>query len=202
MSLIKSFLKMAAIKYGRLITLYKKVCKPQSIEYAEVVKRFGGLHAMGENCRINMHANITDPAFVKIGNNVTLSVCSIFGHDGVIGMLNQAYSVKLDSVGKVVIHDNVYIGHQAIIMPNVTIGPNAIVAAGSVVTGDVLEGDIVGGTPAKVIGRVEDLVVKLQNTTKNLPWYNMIEAREGSFDPKVEDQLRALRVKHFFGEAH
>ena len=40
------------------------------------------------------------------------------------------------------------------------IGPNAIVAAGSVVTKDVPEGSVVAGCPAKVIGRYEDVAKK------------------------------------------
>lgn len=43
------------------------------------------------------------------------------------------------------------------------IGPNAIVAAGSVVTKDVTEGTIVGGNPAHMIGKFEDLMSKRKN---------------------------------------
>ena len=43
----------------------------------------------------------------------------------------------LDNVGKIDIRDNVYIGYGAIILPGVTIGPNAIVSAGSVVRSNV-----------------------------------------------------------------
>lgn len=43
-------------------------------------------------------------------------------------------------------------------MYNVKIGPNAIVAAGSVVVKDVAPGTIVGGNPAKVIGKFDDLM--------------------------------------------
>ena len=46
------------------------------------------------------------------------------------------------------------------ILPNVKIGPNAIVAAGAVVTKDVPEGTIVGGNPARVIGSFDDLMEK------------------------------------------
>lgn len=56
--------------------------------------------------------------------------------------------------------DNVFIGANSTIMYNVKIGPNAIVAAGSVVTRDVPEGTIVGGNPAKVIGYVDKLAKK------------------------------------------
>lgn len=50
-------------------------------------------------------------------------------------------------------------------MYGVKIGPNAIVAAGSVVTKDVLEGCVVGGNPAKVIGKYSDIVEKRKQHT-------------------------------------
>ncbi len=52
----------------------------------------------------------------------------------------------------VVIDDYVFIGPRAIILPGVTIGKGAIVAAAAVVVEDVAEFAIVGGVPAKVIG--------------------------------------------------
>jgi acetyltransferase-like isoleucine patch superfamily enzyme len=64
---------------------------------------------------------------------------------------------------KVIINDYVFIGPRSIILPGVTIGKGAIIAAGSVVTKDVGEKEIVGGTPAKMIGKrkVEKLNYKL-----------------------------------------
>jgi hypothetical protein len=114
-------------------------------------------------------------------------------------MLNRAYNVKLDAVGKTDIRDYVFIGYGAIVLPNVTIGPNAIVAAGAVVTKDVAEGDIVAGVPARPIGRVENLVTKLQAETQSLPWADLINSREGSFDPEIEPDLVNLRASHFHG---
>ncbi len=49
------------------------------------------------------------------------------------------------------IRRNAWIGADATIMPGVTIGENAVVAGGAVVTKDVPDGAIVGGNPAKVI---------------------------------------------------
>ena len=51
---------------------------------------------------------------------------------------------------------NVWIGGSATILPGVTIGKNAIVAAGAVVTKDVPANTIVGGNPAKVIRKIDE----------------------------------------------
>ena len=51
----------------------------------------------------------------------------------------------------VVIGDDVWIGANAVILPGVTIGRHAVVAAGAVVTQDVPENTLVGGVPAKLI---------------------------------------------------
>jgi len=52
---------------------------------------------------------------------------------------------------QVILEDNVWIGHGAIILAGVTVKSGAVVAAGSVVTKDVEENQIVGGNPAKLI---------------------------------------------------
>ena len=58
-------------------------------------------------------------------------------------------------VSPVVLGENVWVGNDAIILKGVRIGRNAIVAAGSVVTGgEYPEDSIVGGNPARVIGSV------------------------------------------------
>jgi serine acetyltransferase len=97
------------------------------------------------------------------------------------------------------IKDNVFVGYGAIILPGVTIGSNSIIGAGAVVTKDVPEGQIVAGVPAVRIGYTEDLVVKLEQQTKELPWAKLIEEREGSYDVSLESELKKLRVKYFFG---
>jgi len=52
---------------------------------------------------------------------------------------------------KIVIEDDVWIGHGVIVLSNVTIGRGAVIAAGSVVNKDVPPYGIVGGVPAKVL---------------------------------------------------
>jgi maltose O-acetyltransferase len=64
--------------------------------------------------------------------------------------------------GDVRIETRAWIGYRAIIMPGVSIGEGAVVAAGAVVTRDVAQFAVVAGSPAKVIGeRRQDLTYHL-----------------------------------------
>ena len=114
-------------------------------------------------------------------------------------MINRAFGLQLDSVGKIDIRDNVFVGFGAIILPNVTIGPNAIVSAGSVVRSDVAEGDVVAGVPAKRVGRLEMSVAMLKSKNKEFPWRHLIEQRASEYDATMEPELVRLRVKYFYG---
>jgi acetyltransferase-like isoleucine patch superfamily enzyme len=57
------------------------------------------------------------------------------------------------TVDRVAIEDHVWLGSRSVIMPGVTVGHGAVIAAGAVVTRDVRPLDIVAGVPAKPIGR-------------------------------------------------
>lgn len=199
-NLIQKIIRAFVFKTGRFKKVYLRTCNPTSEDFASYMKIHGKLHAMGNQCRINPYVNIPHPAYVSIGNNVTLSKCLLMCQDDEVEMLNSAYHMQLESIGKIVVKDNVFIGHGAIIKPNVTIGSNVIVAAGAVVDKDVEDGLIVGGVPAKPIGRSEDLVHHLEQKTQNYPWATIINKRKTAFDPSVEDELVAMRVKYFYPE--
>ena len=72
--------------------------------------------------------------------------------------------------GDTVIGNDVWIGYEAVIMPGVTVGDGAIIAAKSVVVSDVPAYTIVGGNPAKKIRqRFDDKTVA---TLLNIAWWN------------------------------
>ena len=127
----RKMIRYLAFKYGKFPNWYRRICRPRSDEYAEYLRRHGNFYEIGNNCTILPSTVFTDPQYVRIGNNVHFSDCTLISHDGSVGMLDRAYNIKVDSVGKIDILDNVFIGFGAIILPDVTIGPNAIVAAGS-----------------------------------------------------------------------
>ena len=199
-SLVKAALRNQALRYGRFAQVWRYVGSPSGEEWAEYMRRWSGLQHLGEHCSIWPGTRIMDPSYVHIGDNVGFSLCTLIGHDGSVPVLNRAYGTSLEGVGYTVILDNVFVGFGAIIMPNVTIGPNALVAAGAVVTKDVPPGSIVGGTPAKVIGQVDDLVARWQTSTEALPWYELLKKRGiRGYDATMEPELRRQRVEHFFG---
>lgn len=168
-------------------------------DYAEELRRSGSFFAIGDHCSISPNANITDPAYVKIGSNVLLSVCNIFGHDGSVSVINRAYGLALDAVGKIEIGDNVFVGHGAFILPGVTIGSNVIVAAAAVVTKDVPDNSVVAGVPAKVVSTLDAHVERLKARCADLPWQSILDQRGPQFDLAFEPELRRARQAYFFG---
>ena len=73
-----------------------------------------------------------------------------------------------DKGGDVIIEDYVWIASRVSILPGVTIGRGAVIAANSVVTKDVPSMAIVGGIPAKIIGERKS---KLIYTLNYQPWF-------------------------------
>lgn len=96
---------------------------------------------------------------IEIGNDVTLSIhVTLMAHD--------ASSKKLlgyTKIGHIYIGDHVFIGANATVLPNVKIGNNAIIGAGSLVTHDVPANTVVAGVPAKVICSTAEYKNKLSS---------------------------------------
>ncbi len=104
---------------------------------------------IGSNSIVNRDCCLDGRAPLLIGDNVSISpyvtiLTTGHGHNDPDFRLTSA---------PVVLEDHVWVGTRAMIMPGVTIGRGAVVGAGSVVTKDVEALAIVGGVPAKMIGR-------------------------------------------------
>ncbi len=110
---------------------------------------------IGEGCLIVPRHLGTEPYLIKIGNNVVINQgVMLHTHDGGTWIFRREFP-DLRVFGPVIIEDNCLIGQNAQILPNVTIGKNSIVGAGSVVITDVPPNSIVMGVPARRIGSVE-----------------------------------------------
>ena len=101
-----------------------------------------------------------------IGNNVNLSGFSFYisqGHD-----VDDPFGhTKLDPI---IIDDNVWIATNSTIMPGVHVGKGAVVAAGSVVTKNVLPYSVVAGNPAKEIKKRSKDIKYLLKDVSGMKW--------------------------------
>lgn len=108
---------------------------------------------VGKNVFINSGCRFQDQGGITIGDGV------LIGHNVVLATLNHDINPRKRSTlhpAPIVIGDYVWIGANATVVPGVTIGDGAIVAAGAVVTKDVPPNVIVGGVPAKIIKKIEN----------------------------------------------
>lgn len=110
---------------------------------------------IGRNCFISTRRWGTEPYLITIGDNVQVTHdVAIHTHGG--GHALRDTNPDFDVFGKVVIQDWAYIGASSQIMPGVTVGKGAIVAAGSIVTKSVAPYTVVGGNPAKYICSIQE----------------------------------------------
>lgn len=89
---------------------------------------------------------------VVVGENVR------FGPNVMVATMNHStrrdgMTTKNKQLKKVVVGDNVWVGHGVTILPGVEIGSNVIVAAGAVVSKNIRSGSVVAGVPAKDISK-------------------------------------------------
>ena len=120
------------------------------------------------DCRlVDMPSFGTEPWLISIGKHVTISSRVTFiTHDGGTWVFRHIEKYRnVIKYDRITIHDNCFIGHGSILMPGISIGPNSVVAAGSVVTKDVPPGTVVGGVPARPIMSTEAYAEKCLQAT-------------------------------------
>ncbi len=111
---------------------------------------------IGDNCDFGAYNHITSTNNIIIGDHlltgkwVTITDNS-HGETGAESLLLPPSQRPIVSKGTVVIGNNVWIGEKATILPGVTIGDGAVIAANAVVTKDIPAFSVAGGIPAKVL---------------------------------------------------
>ncbi len=103
---------------------------------------------LGKNVFINSGCRFQDQGGIFIGDDV------LVGHNVIIATLNHGFKPenRADLIpAPVRIGNKAWIGSGSIILPGITIGENAVVAAGSVVAKDVPANTVVAGNPARIL---------------------------------------------------
>lgn len=109
--------------------------------------------SVGKNVFINMGCKFQDQGGIYIGDG------TLIGHGVVLATLNHLLDPsKRSSMVPAPIHigKRVWIGSNATVLPGVTIGDGAIIAAGAVVTKDVRSNTLVGGVPARFMREITE----------------------------------------------
>lgn len=111
--------------------------------------------SIGDRSVINQFTHVFASGGVEIGDDVMISSnCSISSVTHVVAAVQRPAEPLL--LRPVRIGNNVWIGMNAAILPGISIGDNAVVGAGAVVTADVPAGVVVAGNPARVLHSVDD----------------------------------------------
>jgi maltose O-acetyltransferase len=130
--------------------------------------RCAGMH-IGKGSTLHMGVTFHNPGNITIGDDTIIgegtlldgrNKLSIGSHVAIaseVMIYNAEHDIHDKAFGPIIepvtVEDYVFIGPRAIILPGITIGKGAVVAAGAVVTKDVEPYTIVGGVPAKAIGK-------------------------------------------------
>lgn len=142
--------------------LSKKIGKNTNVwQYVVVLSEA----VIGDNCNICAHSFIENE--VKIGNDVTVK-CGVYLWDGItiednvqigpnVTFTNDKYprAKKTFELQRTLIKRNASIGAASTILGGVTIGENAMVGAGSLVTKDIPDNELWLGSPAKFIRKID-----------------------------------------------
>ncbi len=172
-------------KRKKILLLIKLFLTSQD-KRAKVLRESGVFHRFGNNCYWHSPTLPAEPYMVSIHDNVKIATSVTFlTHDIIQSVFNDDISLNPENevrkyggyhMGTIEVCDNVFIGGHTVVCPGVKIGPNAIVAAGSVIVKDVLPGTIVGGNPARVIGSYDELAKKRyeMHHKKGLPGKNSL----------------------------
>lgn len=143
----------------------------------KVGKNFGRLNGV-----------ILDPShcwLIEIGDNVTLAPrVHILCHDA-----STKVHLGYTKIGKVKIGDNVFIGTESVVLPNVTIGNNVIVGANSTVTKNIPDGMVAAGNPARIICTLDEYLERQKENMKSAPIYDEDYTLRGNLTEDKKQQM-------------
>ena len=125
--------------------------KGSSIKYNVIIQGKGKL-IIGENTYISHGSIIGVNDSITIGKNVMIAQnVSIRDTDHSFSDLDKPMIQQGITTAPILIEDNVWIGHGAVITKGIKISSGAIIGANAVITKDVEQNAIMGGVPAKLI---------------------------------------------------
>ncbi|PIS01283.1 MAG: hypothetical protein COT84_03185 [Chlamydiae bacterium CG10_big_fil_rev_8_21_14_0_10_35_9] len=166
---LKNFIKNPNIQIGDY-TYYDGRDKPEAFEEENVIFGYTAKLLMGKFCQIAYGTK-----FLLSDANHQMNGFSTFPFFAFGKMAKECpewneYEPIFPSKGDTIVGNDIWFGHESLIMPGVNIGDGAIIAARSVVTKNVPPYTIVGGNPAQILKKrfSDDIIDQLQK----IKWWN------------------------------
>jgi len=126
---------------------------------------------------------------ISIGDNCTICPnVRLIAHDA-----STKKTLGYTKIGKITIGENCFIGDSALVLPQVQIGKNSIIGAGSVVVQDIPPDSIAAGNPAKVISSVDEYINKIKKISENRKIFNEAYFIENLNQEKRIEMLEEMR---------
>ena len=149
--------------------------------------------SIGRGCKFITPPNLgSEPWLIEIGNHVELSgYVTLITHDDSTWVFRDEEPYKnVIRYGKIIIHDNCFIGMGCHIMPGVEIGENSIVGAGSVVTKSIPANSVYAGNPARFICTLDDFKKKCLERTPDYDLEEYQKDKQKVVKELLKDKLR------------
>jgi maltose O-acetyltransferase len=115
---------------------------------------YGANVHVGPEFYANVGCVLLDPGRVEFGARCLLGP-AVHVYTATHPLDAAARAAGLERAAPVTVGDDVWLGGRAVLTPGVTVGDRAVVAAGAVVVDDVPPDALVGGTPARVVRRLD-----------------------------------------------
>ena len=154
--------------YAFITKLRKFILKRKKKHYLQRLVQHG--LKLGKNVEI-IETFFFDPShcfLITIGDNTTICPnVRLIAHDA-----STKKFLGYTKIGKIEIEERCFIGDSVTILPNVKIGSNSIIGAGSVVTRTIPDNSVAAGNPAKVIDSTDNYLKKMAEYGKAKKIFN------------------------------
>lgn len=171
-----------------LKSIYKQIL--QFANPIKFCKKYGV--KIGKDCHFTGAMNFgTEPYLISLGDHVLIAGCTFITHEGghwvIKGMDPECGEIF--GYGRIIVGNNVYIGHNCTILRGVTIGNNTIIGACSLVNKSCEPNSVYAGVPAKRICSIDEFKEKFLS---DMPDFDLDNYKKNKREEvlKIVDQFR------------
>lgn len=145
-----SALSATGVRLGRNVTIGKRAI----LQCTGVIANLGEGMEIGDNSAVGAQSYLGGQGGIRIGRNVIMGPgVRIFSENHRFDTLEQPIRMQGEIRAAVTIEDDCWVGAGATILAGVTVAGGSVIAAGAVVTRNVPARCVVGGVPARPIGK-------------------------------------------------